>query len=457
MGKTLGIHILGRGFGESIVLQMPNGGVGVIDCFAPRLKAATSAERLEANPTLRFLKKLGPSSLAFVGFTHPHEDHGRGLSHLLEEFRGRIRELWVFRAYNFIHLERYMKALIHSGRKSAVEELLNEPAGTFSVELLRIRNLIGEMIEPDNRSPPEFRYFAGYSKFTLAGEPLVFHILGPTDLLEERYERALVDNMEGLVEDDGRTVNPDWEPEQVNHNQASAALMVEYGATRIVLGGDMEAPAWERVLAEMVDTSLERPPLTCQMVKVSHHGSATGYCTDLYERRFRRRRGGPLAVLTPFNRHSSPLPSPRGLAHLRSYAKEVVATNVAEACHASGLTLPGYALFPTSAESLSVPLGWASDLAAQPALLGALDPSVCQAAREVAPPAALPLAWHRDLHDNPRLVALLRAEFRHVLPSRRADHDGAVEEHSRVSVFFDRRGRELRKQRYVGRCAGPLP
>ena len=87
MSDTLGINILGGGFGESIVLELPNGKVGVLDCFSARLKAATSKERVESNPTLRFLvNELRAKSLAFLGFPHPHEDHGRGLSHLLEEF-----------------------------------------------------------------------------------------------------------------------------------------------------------------------------------------------------------------------------------------------------------------------------------------------------------------------------------------------------------------------------------
>ncbi len=34
MPDVLGIHIIGGGYGESIVLELPNGKVGVLDCFS---------------------------------------------------------------------------------------------------------------------------------------------------------------------------------------------------------------------------------------------------------------------------------------------------------------------------------------------------------------------------------------------------------------------------------------
>lgn len=33
--NTLTVHVIGSGKGESIILQMPNGEWGVVDCYAP--------------------------------------------------------------------------------------------------------------------------------------------------------------------------------------------------------------------------------------------------------------------------------------------------------------------------------------------------------------------------------------------------------------------------------------
>src|SRR5688500_14036107 len=105
MAGALGIHVIGEGFGESIVLEMPGGKVGVIDCFCRRLKARSAPERLAANPTLRLLRgRLRATRLAFVALTHPHEDHGRGLSHLLEDYSNRIDEVWMFVGFELVYL-----------------------------------------------------------------------------------------------------------------------------------------------------------------------------------------------------------------------------------------------------------------------------------------------------------------------------------------------------------------
>jgi hypothetical protein len=184
MGKALGVHVLGQGFGESVVLEMPNGAIGVIDCFAPQLKATTREERLQANPTLRFLvHELKAERLAFVAFSHPHEDHGRGLSHLLEEFRNRIDEIWVFRAFQSNELERHMKALIHGGRRLDIEAMRDEPAGTFTDELTKVTELILDLTSKANPAGAGFRDFAGYRRFQVRNEPLAFHMIGPTDRL----------------------------------------------------------------------------------------------------------------------------------------------------------------------------------------------------------------------------------------------------------------------------------
>src|SRR3954452_21250288 len=150
MVRPLGVHVIGAGYGESIVLEMPNGGVGVIDCFAPRLKATTRDERLQANPTLGFLvNHLGAHSLAFLAFTHPHEDHGRGLTHLLEEFRDHIGWIWVFPSFQTIALERWFAASLDGGRRLPIERLLDEPPGSFSLELARFREQVHQQCQRD--------------------------------------------------------------------------------------------------------------------------------------------------------------------------------------------------------------------------------------------------------------------------------------------------------------------
>src|SRR3954452_15190803 len=94
---TLSLHVFGSSKGESIVLELPGGKWGVIDCYAPSLEDEAS------NPTLRFLKDRHVDELEFLALTHPHDDHFRGMSQLLQAFP--VRLFWRFSGLSGKHLE----------------------------------------------------------------------------------------------------------------------------------------------------------------------------------------------------------------------------------------------------------------------------------------------------------------------------------------------------------------
>jgi hypothetical protein len=132
MPANLTIHVIGSGFGETIVICLPNGKVGVIDCYSPDLALKNPEERATRNPIVRFLRtSLAVDRLAFLALTHPHEDHGRGLSHILSEYKDRIDEVWIFDAFQEKALDRYFSALFSGRRKLPIEQALNEEPGTF--------------------------------------------------------------------------------------------------------------------------------------------------------------------------------------------------------------------------------------------------------------------------------------------------------------------------------------
>ncbi len=98
--RRLSVHVLGAAKGESIVLQLPNGRWGVVDCYARSL-----------NPTLMFLRESGVEKLEFLCLTHPHDDHYRGMSQILEEFP--VAYFWHFgapRAHDALQAARQLSA-----------------------------------------------------------------------------------------------------------------------------------------------------------------------------------------------------------------------------------------------------------------------------------------------------------------------------------------------------------
>jgi hypothetical protein len=112
--------------------------------------------------------------------------------------------------------------------------------------------------------------------------------------------------------------------DSVNHNDISSGFVLEYGSQRIVFGGDIENPEWQDVL--------QNPPagigLQSDLIKVSHHGSETGYCERLWEDYLSPTKQA-LSVVTPFSCHN--LPNYFGLQHLLNNSKRVVTTSLSAA------------------------------------------------------------------------------------------------------------------------------
>jgi glyoxylase-like metal-dependent hydrolase (beta-lactamase superfamily II) len=82
------VAVFGPGQGEAIFVALPDGRVGVLDGCAEN-----------ADPVAALIEKLDQERgdrrrFAFVGLTHPHDDHYRGLGRLLETYRDRIDQWW---------------------------------------------------------------------------------------------------------------------------------------------------------------------------------------------------------------------------------------------------------------------------------------------------------------------------------------------------------------------------
>ena len=92
-------------------------------------------------------------------------------------------------------------------------------------------------------------------------------------------------------------------------------LLVVFGRTSLILGGDVEKAGWADVLAEFGSARLSGVA-----IKVSHHGSTNGYCDGLWK--VFSRDGPPLAVVTSHSRHG--LPQRQALEHIREFADKIV-------------------------------------------------------------------------------------------------------------------------------------
>ncbi|MGE3821177.1 MAG: ComEC/Rec2 family competence protein [Isosphaeraceae bacterium] len=295
---SLEVHILGAGKGESIVIKLPNGLWGVVDCYA------SSSADPDSNPTIAFLRSKGVTQLEFLCLTHPHDDHFFGMTTLIDEFKP--REFWRAGCLSPQHIKLVARYYRIAGISDGVAKFTKS-----SKELVGVYAKIREKAEAN-----EVKVKRAQSLMTLYPDPAAmtgeFQIdcIAPSGSLAEHYEGAVW----SCIDENNETVET---LTRSHHNNISLVLRLVYGKTRVLLGGDLEKQGWEEVVREYGAANLA----ACA-VKVSHHGSPNGYCTGLWQHF--AAQGKPVAVIAPSRTHK--LPKPKAIQDIRDFTESVYAT-----------------------------------------------------------------------------------------------------------------------------------
>lgn len=311
--NRLEVHVFGAAKGESIVLRLPSGEWGVVDCYASSLKDRST------NATLQFLLDRGVDELAFLCMTHPHDDHYRGMSHLLERFP--VRCFWrpsTMTAQRLIQIIEAAKI----DAKNAGDPVAVEDAN----ELDRIFRLIKEKKQASGTPAMPKSATTGTQLFPVpVNQDAEFQVwaLAPSTHQTELYETGLAKCF-----DESSRLKASLPPS--DHNRISMALLVIHGTTRIVLGGDVEAAGWSDVLQEFGADGL-----SSHAVKISHHGSTNGYADGLWPAFSKQQL--PVTFLTSYR--TQRLPRKDAIEHIRGFSSRIV-TPCLPAIHADELPVP---------------------------------------------------------------------------------------------------------------------
>jgi beta-lactamase superfamily II metal-dependent hydrolase len=291
----LQIHVLGAGEGESVVLGLPGGQWGVVDCYSPSLSEPS------CNPTLQFLNERDIHELEFLCLTHPHKDHFHGMSQLLQNLD--VHAFWRFGALSgrhFVALAEYL-AVDAEGRHAEAED---------ADEFVRIIRLVRDKRIPETRIGARQQLYPPQHDVRA---PLQIWGFAPSGRQIARYERRLED----CFTSDGLLKSTSSLP-QVRHNIVSAGIMVIYGNTRVVLGGDIEKAGWNDAMEEFPEEWF-----AASAVKVSHHGSTNGYAENLWQTL--ALNGKPIAVLAPYRKQG--LPDSVALDEIERHSTSVLTTS----------------------------------------------------------------------------------------------------------------------------------
>jgi beta-lactamase superfamily II metal-dependent hydrolase len=295
------IHILNAGVacGESIVIRLPHGGYGVVDCYARSLRNENT------NPTVEFLQRRNVDTIEFLCLTHPHSDHYRGMSQILRKFR--VLHFWRFGGLSAGEL-RWLAGY----KRLDAEQSRCRGAISDAQEFQDILSLARKL----RKGPGGLRVTLVQSKQQLypcpvdASAACQIWALAPCGNsisdYQERLNSCFSSNRVLL-----KTL-----PHRF-HNTVSVALLVRFGQTCVILGGDVEKAGWGHVAEEF-----NADALAAHVVKVSHHGSVNGYTEHLWEHFSSGRR--TVAVVTPY--HSRGLPQREALEHIGKHVDSILTT-----------------------------------------------------------------------------------------------------------------------------------
>jgi hypothetical protein len=301
--KTLEVVVCGGNIGESIILRLPDGSYGVIDCYA------TTPGEPQTNRAIQWLKSRGINELAFVCLTHPHHDHYRGMLDFFVEFQA-IREFWCPEALlpdQIKQIVRYSRAAQKANKALAAMNHAEELQSIFKKiaakkrageTVLRKCKVNTRMIPKNHQVDPLYQIWA----------------LSPSDTEIGKYNDTVGDCFDnGQIKEKlpGR-----------QHNMISIAMLVTFGTTRIILGGDVEAENWAECSKHMGEETLK-----ANFVKISHHASTTGYYPGQWMAH--AAAGPPDAVFTTFG--SRGLPEKEAIAEIRSSANAIYTPSLPDA------------------------------------------------------------------------------------------------------------------------------
>ncbi len=272
----LEISVFGPGFGECILVHVGGGDWIVVDSCIDRKSGQPVA--------LDYLRSLGvnpASQVKLVVATHWHDDHIRGIAHILDVAAS--AKFVISSAYPFKKLLEMVELGAKPPSQSSATKEFHQ-----AIAILQRRQQKGE------RATAVGPIRASANKKLLAltspGRSFSAEIfsLSPADSAVALAEAELHYSLAAIKD---RTCPP-----RQGANELSIVLWLKVGVLDVLLGADLEyvsgiTEGWRAIIR-----SAERPNGRAGFFKVPHHGSENADCPDSWTELLAAR---PIAVLTP--------------------------------------------------------------------------------------------------------------------------------------------------------------
>lgn len=262
----LKIYVLEVGQGDSLLIRLPSGGFGLIDC---NRRAGD-----KVSPALDALQREGLSELEFVVLTHLDLDHYNGLGDLLDYFSAdgrRVKRFWISGAID----PKILRAMIENIESEYPTEDSTRKKKRLQRCHIELRKLVRWL---SDRSPEietgevEYEPLYGPREIKILDEQVHAYCLSPLGASHLLTELEAAEWVAGEKNGVGKS------------NDVSAILLFSYGETRLLFGGDAPVSVWDRAISAYKNEANARkwPGLKSHFVKVSHHGSKGSSSIELW-------------------------------------------------------------------------------------------------------------------------------------------------------------------------------
>lgn len=278
----------GNGFGESIILILPNGDVGIIDsCINPKTKKALSLEYLvESN--------IDYGKVKFLILTHFHQDHYTGISQILDvcnNVKFFTSSALYTKNFNFL----FHSLLQISSSLNPYKELKT----ILDICLVKGRSI---------------HILSDLSKPILQSNELIVKSHSPNDKTIEHFDSLYNSHSQKLLTESA------YVPNKNDFNLQSIVITVESCDGNILYGADLEYHDTIIGWSPVVDVI---KPKRYIISKIPHHGSQNGYKKDDLDQIL---CNNSYLKLTPYIR--SKLPRVEMISNLKTHSEELFSTSI---------------------------------------------------------------------------------------------------------------------------------
>jgi hypothetical protein len=330
----LTLYFGGPGFGESTVLHTPSGHWIVMDVW----------EKDELNFPCEVLRQCNATTLDLLILSHTDSDHIAGVPALHHQFP--VQQIWHYSQQTFSNFI--------ADACDLFERRGLPPTRRFSD--LRAANVVIAQLAESSRtteatfttSPAHFGEVTVIPLAPVSADVAVARLQVEKVLTfdESELEIKVVDRLTEYLEQWRDAKNPD----RHDANRISIAATITWGATRILLGGDVHykrnnpRTGWAAVLnylrhCEQTGRDLARTTQLLRdlsVVKVAHHASKTSFWEELWALHTGRPDGSnvpvPWALVAPFCHGEATIQPPHveTLKSIRAHAHHLICSAAPE-------------------------------------------------------------------------------------------------------------------------------